>query len=159
MNEALKKIAYDALTTRPNFAYTLKEVESDLKRVFATGVCGVIDNVFESAAVSCTFRGNSTVDCSTLDCSAQRHGVSCTYICCAAVGLGCWSSPLHVMQPAPSKAQSANILTQGRCMVAVVLQGGSAAVYLMQRTPGMGSSSLSRWVVFCSCCSTTAQAS
>lgn len=39
VNEALKKIAYDALTTRPNFAYTLKEVESDLKRVFATGAC------------------------------------------------------------------------------------------------------------------------
>jgi len=29
VNEALKKIAYDALTTRPNFAYTLKEVEAD----------------------------------------------------------------------------------------------------------------------------------
>lgn len=38
MNESLKRIAYDALTTRPNFAYTLKEVEADLKRVFATGV-------------------------------------------------------------------------------------------------------------------------
>jgi hypothetical protein len=37
VNESLKKIAYDALTTRPNFAYTLKEVEADLKRVFATG--------------------------------------------------------------------------------------------------------------------------
>lgn len=42
VNEALKKIAYDALTTRPNFAYTLKEVESDLKRVFATGACACI---------------------------------------------------------------------------------------------------------------------
>jgi hypothetical protein len=38
VNESLKRIAYDALTTRPNFAYTLKEVEADLKRVFATGV-------------------------------------------------------------------------------------------------------------------------
>jgi hypothetical protein len=37
VNEVLKRIAYDALTTRPNFAYTLKEVEADLKRVFATG--------------------------------------------------------------------------------------------------------------------------
>lgn len=37
VNESLKRIAYDALTTRPNFAYTLKEVEADLKRVFATG--------------------------------------------------------------------------------------------------------------------------
>eukprot|EP00775_Hariotina_reticulata_P007019 gene7019-7233_t len=35
--EDLKRIAYEALTTRPNFAYTLKEVEADLKRVFATG--------------------------------------------------------------------------------------------------------------------------
>lgn len=37
VSEDLKHIAYDALTTRPNFAYTLKEVEADLKRVFATG--------------------------------------------------------------------------------------------------------------------------
>lgn len=39
VSEELKRIAYDALTTRPNFAYTLKEVEADLKRVFATGGC------------------------------------------------------------------------------------------------------------------------
>jgi outer membrane protein insertion porin family len=37
VSEDLKRIAYDALTTRPNFAYTLKEVQADLKRVFATG--------------------------------------------------------------------------------------------------------------------------
>lgn len=37
VSEALKRVAYEALTTRPNFAYTLKEVEADLKRVFATG--------------------------------------------------------------------------------------------------------------------------
>mgnify|MGYP001807855811 CR=1 FL=1 len=33
----LKRVAQEALTSRPNFAYTLKEVESDLRRVFATG--------------------------------------------------------------------------------------------------------------------------
>jgi outer membrane protein insertion porin family len=37
VSEELKRIAYDALTSRPNFAYTLKEVQADLKRVFATG--------------------------------------------------------------------------------------------------------------------------
>jgi outer membrane protein insertion porin family len=37
VSEDLKRIAYDALTSRPNFAYTLKEVQADLKRVFATG--------------------------------------------------------------------------------------------------------------------------
>lgn len=35
--EELKRVAYAALTTRPNFAYTLREVEGDLRRVFATG--------------------------------------------------------------------------------------------------------------------------
>ncbi|KAI8467202.1 MAG: surface antigen-domain-containing protein [Monoraphidium minutum] len=33
----LKRVAQEALTARPNFAYTLKEVEADLRRVFATG--------------------------------------------------------------------------------------------------------------------------
>lgn len=37
VSEELKRVAYAALTTRPNFAYTLGEVEADLKRVFATG--------------------------------------------------------------------------------------------------------------------------
>ncbi|GIL91181.1 hypothetical protein Vretimale_18825 [Volvox reticuliferus] len=33
----LQKIARGALTTRPNFAYTLDEVKADVRRVFATG--------------------------------------------------------------------------------------------------------------------------
>ncbi|PNW78727.1 hypothetical protein CHLRE_09g388097v5 [Chlamydomonas reinhardtii] len=33
----LKSIAKQALTTRPNFAYTLEEVKADVRRVFATG--------------------------------------------------------------------------------------------------------------------------
>ncbi|KAF8072573.1 OEP80 [Scenedesmus sp. PABB004] len=37
VSEELKAIALSALTARPNFAYTLKEVEADLRRVFATG--------------------------------------------------------------------------------------------------------------------------
>lgn len=37
VGESLKRVAYDALTVRPNFAYTLRDVETDLRRVFATG--------------------------------------------------------------------------------------------------------------------------
>jgi hypothetical protein len=37
VSEALKKVAHEAMAIRPNFAYTLSEVESDLRRVFATG--------------------------------------------------------------------------------------------------------------------------
>ncbi|GLC64066.1 hypothetical protein PLESTF_000114600 [Pleodorina starrii] len=33
----LQRIAREALTTRPNFAYTLEEVKADVRRVFATG--------------------------------------------------------------------------------------------------------------------------
>ncbi|GFR47680.1 hypothetical protein Agub_g9426, partial [Astrephomene gubernaculifera] len=33
----LKRVAQEALTTRPNFAYTLDEVKADVRRVFATG--------------------------------------------------------------------------------------------------------------------------
>ncbi|KXZ54331.1 hypothetical protein GPECTOR_5g414 [Gonium pectorale] len=33
----LARIAREALTTRPNFAYTLEEVKADVRRVFATG--------------------------------------------------------------------------------------------------------------------------
>ena len=37
VSEALKKVAHEAMAIRPNFAYTLSEVEADLRRVFATG--------------------------------------------------------------------------------------------------------------------------
>ena len=37
VTDRLKGIAESALTTKPNFAYTLQEVEADLRRVFATG--------------------------------------------------------------------------------------------------------------------------
>ena len=33
----LKKTAQDAMTIRPNFAYTAKEVQEDVRRVFACG--------------------------------------------------------------------------------------------------------------------------
>lgn len=33
----LEKVANGALTIKPNFAYTLEEVQDDVNRVFATG--------------------------------------------------------------------------------------------------------------------------
>lgn len=33
----LQRVARSALTVRPNFAYTLPEVQADVKRVFSTG--------------------------------------------------------------------------------------------------------------------------
>ncbi len=37
MDGELREIAQRALSTRPNFAYTLKEVQEDVQRVFNTG--------------------------------------------------------------------------------------------------------------------------
>lgn len=36
-DEELRKLAREALTMRPNFAYTLEEVQADLRRIFGTG--------------------------------------------------------------------------------------------------------------------------
>eukprot|EP00873_Tetraselmis_striata_P003069 jgi/Tetstr1/423333/TSEL_014031.t1 len=37
VEDELRSVALEALTTKPNFSYTLKEVEEDVQRVFATG--------------------------------------------------------------------------------------------------------------------------
>ena len=36
-DEALEEVARGALSVKPNFAYTLREVQEDVERVFATG--------------------------------------------------------------------------------------------------------------------------
>ena len=92
----LRRVAESALTIKPNFGYTLKEVKDDIQRVFDTGF-------FDK----CQPHGEDTRDGIKLIVEVRELAPLAVSNCCSEQAASCafcssWPLPENVRSTAPS---------------------------------------------------------